>query len=383
MACSQETFASELDAAASNEDVDVLRVALGTDGDAYAWLTEYSEATKTSWIVDWEIADPKRFVFHKKWRCQHSSINKTVGRNSTNCPAFVDVKIKKVTKHTKRNDAFLRRDVPLTALIKLNENHNHVLDCAHGLHLLKSTADTRATFVQYFRNGLGPAAALDFHRSKLGNQENGARLLANSSYNPRPGTLYHWFRIWRKTNHGDNTDPLTKLAEKMPAYTQRRVDVKTSKSQDDSCWAVLVVTPIMRRTQALDAAREIVFLDSTASCDDSQTNVTVVLVATPVGALPIAVLLHSAQSTESYSRAFSLLKQNYPLCFGGAHAPQTFMTDNFAAEKAALCATWPESKQLLCHFHVAQAEWRWLQASRNNVSRDERRELMTAFQRGG
>lgn len=97
------------------------------------------------------------------------------------------------------------------------------------------------------------------------------------------------------------------------------VDVKTSKSQDDSCWAVLVVTPIMRRTQALDAAREIVFLDSTASCDDSQTNVTVVLVATPVGALPIAVLLHSAQSTESYSRAFSLLKQNYPLCFGGAH----------------------------------------------------------------
>ncbi|XP_037503483.1 uncharacterized protein LOC119378397 [Rhipicephalus sanguineus] len=180
MACSQKTFASELDAAASNEDVDVLRVALGTDGDAYAWLTEYSEATKTSWIVDWEIADPKRFVFHKKWRCQHSSINKTVGRNSTNCPAFVDVKIKKVTKHTKRNDTFLRRDVPLTALIKLNENHNHVLDSAHGLRLLKSTADTRATFFQYFRNGLGPAAALDFHRSKLANQENGVSLLANS-----------------------------------------------------------------------------------------------------------------------------------------------------------------------------------------------------------
>lgn len=62
-------------------------------------------------------------------------------------------------------------------------------------------------------------------------------------------------------------------------------------------------------------------------------------------------------------------------------APQACMTDNSAAEKAALHATWPQGIQLLCHFHVAQAEWRWLQASRNNVSRDKRRELMFAFQK--
>ncbi|KAH6945296.1 hypothetical protein HPB50_007758 [Hyalomma asiaticum] len=292
-------FASELDSASSTDDVDVLRVALNADGDAYAWLTEYSEATRTSWIVDSE-----------------------------------------------------------------------------------STSDTRATFMGYFQNGLGPAAALDYHRNKLANQENGASLLANSSLNPRPGTLYHWYRLWKKNNFGaDNTDPLTKLEEKMPFYSKHGVDVRTSKSEDESCWAVLVVTPIMKRTQALHSAREIVFLDSTASCDESQSNVTVVLVATPVGALPIAVLLHNAQSTDSYSTAFGLLKKSYPLCFGGTNAPQAVMTDNSAAEKAALCATWPESKQLLCHFHVAQAEWRWLQASRNNVSQNERRELMTAFQK--
>lgn len=97
------------------------------------------------------------------------------------------------------------------------------------------------------------------------------------------------------------------------------VDIRIGSSEDSSSWAVLVVTAVMSRTQALDTAREIVFLDFTASCDETQSTVTVVLAATPVGAVPLAVLLHTAQSTESYKAAFDLLKQSYPLCFGGAH----------------------------------------------------------------
>lgn len=67
--------------------------------------------------------------------------------------------------------------------------------------------------------------------------------------------------------------------------------------------------------------------------------------------------------------------QNH-FCVCHLQAPQAFMTDNSTAERATLCTTWPES-----NFHVAQTEWRWLQASPNNVSRNERRELMTALQR--
>ncbi|KAL3192429.1 hypothetical protein MRX96_059070 [Rhipicephalus microplus] len=123
------------------------------------------------------------------------------------------------------------------------------------------------------------------------------------------------------------------------------------------------------------------FWDSIASYDESHATITVVLTATPVGALPIAVLIHNCQTTESYKTAFDLLRQKDPLCFGGLQTPLSFMTDNSAAEKAALLAVWPEATQLLCHFHVAQAEWHWLHASSNKISRDERRELMTAFQK--
>ncbi|XP_049268979.1 uncharacterized protein LOC125757430 [Rhipicephalus sanguineus] len=55
------------------------------------------------------------------------------------------------------------------------------------------------------------------------------------------------------------------------------------------------------------------------------------------------------------------------------------MTDNSAAEKAALQQTWPTVRQLLCHFHVTQAEWRWLTASRNNVEKTQRRQLMNCY----
>ncbi|KAL3187606.1 hypothetical protein MRX96_025096 [Rhipicephalus microplus] len=56
------------------------------------------------------------------------------------------------------------------------------------------------------------------------------------------------------------------------------------------------------------------------------------------------------------------------------------MSDNSSAEKAALQQTWPSARQLLCQFHVAQAEWRWLTTSHNSVDKDQRRRFMSAFQ---
>jgi len=57
------------------------------------------------------------------------------------------------------------------------------------------------------------------------------------------------------------------------------------------------------------------------------------------------------------------------------------MTDDSAAEKLALHEVWPTSKQLLCHFHVAQKEWRWLTDSKNQISQDKRQFLMEYFKK--
>lgn len=85
----------------------------------------------------------------------------------------------------------------------------------------------------------------------------------------------------------------------------------------------------------------------------------------------------------------TLIVSMYPVFHGHisptflCQAPQVFMTDDSSTEKAALQRIWPAARQLLCHFHVAEAQWRWLTASCNRVDKDLRRDLMSAFQEAG
>lgn len=61
-------------------------------------------------------------------------------------------------------------------------------------------------------------------------------------------------------------------------------------------YSVIVSTPIMLRAQQLKASSEIIFIDSSSSCDTTQTAVTLMLTASKAGAVPLAVLLHENQS---------------------------------------------------------------------------------------
>lgn len=103
------------------------------------------------------------------------------------------------------------------------------------------------------------------------------------------------------------------------------IDLHLSQQEDSNTWAVLVVTPMMRRCQQLEASREVIFIDSTSSCDATQSTLTVVLAATKAGAVPIAILIHKTQSTEGYLAAFGLLKDKYPLCFCGCSVSRIFL----------------------------------------------------------
>jgi hypothetical protein len=89
-------------------------------------------------------------------------------------------------------------------------------------------------------------------------------------------------------------------------------------------WAVLVATPIMIRAQALSSASEIIFIDSTSTCDATHSYVTILLTATKVGAIPLSVIIHESTTAYSYKEAFTLLKENFPKCFGGKEVRKIF-----------------------------------------------------------
>lgn len=91
----------------------------------------------------------------------------------------------------------------------------------------------------------------------------------------------------------------------------------TIKVRDEPPWAVLIVTPVMKRIQSLDRAQEVIFVDSTSSIENNQPSMTVMLTASKIGALPIAALIHESQTASGYVCAMNLLKENFKTCFGG------------------------------------------------------------------
>lgn len=309
------------DVSASAGDNVVLRSDIASEEHASEWVRRYSDATNTSWIVYKTHKEGRceRMVCHKVWRCHLNDHNKVTKRRNTGCMAFIDIKVKKVNYNTKKNDAFLRRDPPLCAVMKLCLQHNHATESAAAPRLQRCSDATKALFQSYFSDGLTPAEAIRLHESTLAVEEDAASLvqLASGAINPTKRTVYHLYEKWQHDHYGSVGDPFTKLNEKIPGYAALGADVMVNKEAGTDNWAILLATPIMKRAQLLESSSEIIFVDSTASCDTTRSTVTVMLTATAAGAVPICALLHNNQTTEGYAAAFKLLKCNYPFCFGG------------------------------------------------------------------
>jgi len=65
--------------------------------------------------------------------------------------------------------------------------------------------------------------------------------------------------------------------------------------------------------------------------------------------------------------------------FDGQCFPKLFITDDSEAERQALKSVWPQSKQLLCRFHVCQSVWRWLWTNENSIEKFDRPILYALF----
>lgn len=171
---------------------------------------------------------------------------------------------------------------------------------------------------------------------------------------------------------------LAVLKKKRECYEEKNIKVIIQENP----MIVVVLTPIMMRAHSKDFAHEMVFVDSSGSCDQASTCVTFLFSATKIGAIPLACILHTEQTEENYTQAFKLLRDTLKTDgFGGYGFPQIFMSDDSTAERNALESVFPESRKLLCIFHLLQAFWRWLWNSKNNIDKQDRKHIMGQFRR--
>lgn len=73
--------------------------------------------------------------------------------------------------------------------------------------MLRPCPTIRATFENYFSNGLGIGEAISFHEATFdhlaGNAED---LLANAGLNPKRRSVQYWHDEWRKVNFGPRNE---------------------------------------------------------------------------------------------------------------------------------------------------------------------------------
>ncbi|KAF4520715.1 hypothetical protein B566_EDAN004834 [Ephemera danica] len=337
----------------------IIRCSMESAEEVPAWVKKLGEKNACGFIVA-EEKPSERLLYRKYWICQHNQKNKVANsKRCTKCPLSLNIKIKKINRHTKRNDKFLCLDPPLPCIVTITGKHNHSTESADAMRCLRSGDDLQEMFLDYYNNGMTASEAMVFHKNKI-RRENGDRahaMLANSRFNPLARTVYMWHTNWKKTNFGPINNPMETLKKRKILYEEKDCSLFIKENDESGDWAVVIVTPTMRRAQSLSSSKEIIFLDSTSSVDSSQSTTTVMLTSTPAGAVPVAVMIHNGQSQNSYKNAFKCLHEHMPHCFGGNECPEVFMSDDSAAEKLALAEVWPNAVQLLCQFHVAQAEW--------------------------
>ena len=91
---------------------------------------------------------------------------------------------------------------------------------------------------------------------------------------------------------------------------------------------------LMQRTAGTCIVPQTIFIDTSSSCDQMNTSLTLFLVATNVGAVPVACSLHQGQSEKMYTTPFSQVKQLWET--DANLAIGNFMTDESAPLKNAL-----------------------------------------------
>lgn len=161
-----------------------------------------------------------RYVYRHTWVCNLSHKHKSENsKRDQKCKAKLDIKIKKITKDTRKKDPYIgENDPPLPAIVKITGSHSHHTNTFDSMRFLRPDEKLRKIFEDYFSDGLSPSAAIKIQWDKIRQTEAGTEDVADRHKVPSKKTVYWWYKVWTENNFGTATEPLEKLQEKVESY---------------------------------------------------------------------------------------------------------------------------------------------------------------------
>lgn len=117
------------------------------------------------------------------------------------------------------------------------------------------------------------------------------------------------------------------------------------------------------------------FVDASGNCDVQDHKVYFFLTQSAAGGIPLGCILSSSQKADVFRLGVAALSEILPIKV----APSVIITDDDLGERNVLKLFWPNSTLLLCSFHVLKACWKWIQISKNGISKEESQKAYAIF----
>lgn len=275
---------------------------------------------------------------------------------------------------------------PMT--VKFQLNHNHPILAGDVLRFRDVGDEAESKIVALLQNNHSPASALEVLKYDLQTEhpENYILLSGDRYYCPDLSWCYRlYYRIFNK-DYGSSSPSIdiSHLQTKLDMYNQEQAEGLEGRytamaAVDDGSPIIVICTPLMKRVHAsIKHSGELVFMDSSGSMDRHNFRVFLMLTHSVAGGLPVGVLILPNEKETTLIKALQLyntLLSTDSFNGRGTQGPIAFITDDSASEHLALTTVYPNSKTLLCSFHVLQAHWRYLWSEENKVQKMYRQHL--------
>ena len=364
-----------------------------TEEEAKQWISTLEHQTDVTYRITRGVQTKGQKIIYKTIRhCQHkrkqpvktAKHSNSVNRRDkkTNCPATLTMKIHNNKHHSNPCE------------INIVWQHNHSIQSAHALSFKPVSERTKRRFFEYFEQGHSPASAKQLHELNLTTEteeEYAERMHADRSINPTAQDVYYLFRKWREERYGKESgqEMFYKLESIIKAYNDKhqadgghaflRRYISGDSTSTSQPLVLAVCTPLMARAhQLIQQSGELVYCDSTSSLDRYNCPLFTISTSCSAGGIPLAVVITSSETEATITEALTVMKTVIPSnAFYGRKelGPELCITDDCAAERAALKAVWPNTNYLLCIFHYLQCWWLWLMEAKQRIPKDERQSI--------
>ncbi|CAG8691915.1 19659_t:CDS:2, partial [Cetraspora pellucida] len=248
------------------------RINILTIEESEAWLQKFIDMHK---ITMRETRGPRN---KKQWRNQYEKYTGAKYQLSGNIEYLI----------TQKSDPYL-------CIVSLHFDHNHPLKSSHVMSFCPLSNETKNKIIKLFETGHNPSSAYHTYWEQLQlNCGNDEEVLADRSTAPR--------KMKEVSEFNDN--------HKGKAWLQSYI--APEKEDPGQPLILVILTNLMICCYELQEAGELVYMDTTAGLDILNTPLIILSTSTPVGGLPLAVILTSDESTNTFTKALDILKHMIP-----------------------------------------------------------------------